>query len=52
MSDFDVFESWTRDVRSVQNLKTPEKVQVPAKRTVKSNMGRLMREKLDGGVKP
>jgi len=46
--DFGVFEPRTREARIAQNPKTLEKVQVPAKRTVKFKMGRLMRERLSG----
>ena len=44
--DFGVFESRTRAARVAQNPKTLERVEVPAKRTVKFKMGRLMRENL------
>ncbi len=44
--DFGVFETRTRAARVAQNPKTMEKVDVPAKRTVKFKMGRLMRESL------
>ena len=44
--DFGVFEPRTRDARTAQNPKTLDKVQVPAKRSVKFKMGRLMRERL------
>ena len=44
--DFGVFEIRTRAARVAQNPKTLERVQVPAKRTVKFKMGRLMKEKL------
>lgn len=44
--DFGVFETRTRVARIAQNPKTLERVQVPAKRTVKFKMGRLMRENL------
>ena len=47
--DFGVFEPRTREARIAQNPKTLEKVQVPAKRSVKFKMGRLMRESLNGG---
>jgi nucleoid DNA-binding protein len=49
--DFGVFEPRTREARVAQNPKTLEKVQVPAKRTVKFKMGRMMSERLnsDGG---
>lgn len=46
--DFGVFEPRTREARTAQNPKTLEKVQVPAKRTVKFKMGRMMRERLNG----
>jgi len=44
--DFGVFETRTRAARIAQNPKTLERVEVPAKRTVKFKMGRLMREHL------
>ena len=44
--DFGVFEARTRAARIAQNPKTLERVEVPAKRTVKFKMGRLMRENL------
>jgi len=44
--DFGVFEIRTRVARIAQNPKTLERVDVPAKRTVKFKMGRLMRENL------
>jgi len=44
--DFGVFETRTRAPRTAQNPKTLERVEVPAKRTVKFKMGRLMKEKL------
>ncbi len=50
--DFGVFEPRAREARTAQNPKTLEKVHVPAKRTVKFKMGRLMRERLSDGVKP
>ena len=46
--DFGVFETRTRQARKAQNPKTLEPVQVPAKRTVKFKMGRLMKQKLNG----
>ena len=46
--DFGVFETRTRAARVAQNPKTLERVEVPAKRTVKFKMGRLMRQKLNG----
>ena len=44
--DFGVFETRTRAARIAQNPKTLERVQVPAKRSVKFKMGRLLKEKL------
>ena len=44
--DFGVFETRTRAARVAQNPKTLDRVDVPAKRTVKFKMGRLMRENL------
>ena len=44
--DFGVFETRTRAARIAQNPKTLDRVRVPAKRTVKFKMGRLMRENL------
>ena len=45
--DFGVFETRIRAARTAQNPKTLERVQVPAKRTVKFKMGRLMKQKLN-----
>lgn len=45
--DFGVFELKERAARIAQNPKTLERVEVPAKRTVKFKLGRLMRESLD-----
>jgi integration host factor subunit beta len=47
--DFGVFEPRTREARTAQNPKTLERVQVPAKSTVKFKMGRMMRERLNDG---
>ncbi|MBN1796480.1 MAG: integration host factor subunit beta [Sedimentisphaerales bacterium] len=44
--DFGVFETRTRASRAAQNPKTLERVQVPAKRTVKFKMGRQMKKAL------
>ena len=44
--DFGVFETRTKAARIAQNPKTLERVEVPAKRTVKFKMGRLMKENL------
>ncbi|MBX3380628.1 MAG: integration host factor subunit beta [Phycisphaeraceae bacterium] len=48
--DFGVFEVKQRAARSAQNPKTLEPVAVPAKRTVKFKVGRLMRESLEEPV--
>jgi len=48
--DFGVFEPRTRQPRTAQNPKTLERVHVPAKRTVKFKMGRMMSKRLDDGV--
>ena len=48
--DFGVFETRTRASRIAQNPKTLERVEVPAKRTVKFKMGRLMRENLSNAA--
>ena len=45
--DFGVFEIKERAARVAQNPKTLERVKVPAKRTVKFKIGRLMKESLD-----
>ncbi len=44
--DFGVFETKVRASRIAQNPKTLDRVEVPAKRTVKFKMGRLMRDNL------
>jgi integration host factor subunit beta len=48
--DFGVFETRSRASRVAQNPKTLARVEVPAKRTVKFKMGRLMRENLDSAA--
>jgi integration host factor subunit beta len=48
--DFGVFETRTRAARVAQNPKTLQRVQVPAKRTVKFKMGRLMKQKIASPV--
>ncbi len=48
--DFGVFETRTRAARIAQNPKTLERVEVPAKRTVKFKAGRLMKIKLQKGM--
>lgn len=45
--DFGVFEVKERAARQAQNPKTLERVLVPAKRTVKFKIGRLMRESVE-----
>jgi integration host factor subunit beta len=44
--DFGVFEARKRAARVAQNPKTLQRVQVPAKRTVRFKAGRMMKEKL------
>ena len=48
--DFGVFETRTRAARVAQNPKTLERVDVPAKRTVKFKMRRLMKQNLSSPV--
>ncbi len=48
--DFGIFEVKTRAPRRAQNPKTLERVEVPAKRTVKFKIGRLLREGLDARI--
>ena len=50
--DFGVFECKVRAARTAQNPKTMEKVPVPAKRTVKFKVGRLMKAQLIGDGSP
>lgn len=45
--DFGVFEVKERAARQAQNPKTLERVMVPAKRTVKFKIGRLMRDSVE-----
>lgn len=45
--DFGVFEVKERAARTAQNPKTLERVRVPAKRTVKFKVGRLMRDSIE-----
>lgn len=45
--DFGVFEIRERAPRVAQNPKTLERVPVPAKRTVKFKLGRLMKQALE-----
>lgn len=44
--DFGVFESKIRAARLAQNPKTMDKVPVPAKRSVKFKVGRVMKDRL------
>jgi integration host factor subunit beta len=46
--DFGVFEIRERAPRMAQNPKTLERVPVPAKKTVKFKIGRLMKDALEG----
>ena len=46
--EFGVFESRDRAARRAQNPRTLEKVDVPAKRTVKFKVGRVMRQRVCG----
>ena len=48
--DFGIFESRIRASRSAQNPKTLQLVVVPAKRTVKFKMGRVLKQKLISGT--
>ena len=48
--DFGVFETRERAARTAQNPKTLQRVQVPAKRTVKFKAGRVMKLKLREGM--
>ena len=43
---FGVFETKLRAARTAQNPRTLQRVEVPAKKTVKFKMGRLMKQKL------
>ena len=45
--NFGIFDVKTRKSREGQNPKTLEKVHVPAKRSVKFKMGRMMKQKLN-----
>jgi integration host factor subunit beta len=47
LRDFGVFETKKRAARTAQNPKTLQRVEVPAKRTVKFKVGRLMKESLE-----
>jgi len=50
--DFGVFEIRERAPRIAQNPKTLERVPVPAKKTVKFKVGRLMKLALEGDIDP
>lgn len=50
--NFGVFEVREQAPRIAQNPKTLEKIQVPAKRTVKFKMGRIMKKKLNDQLGP
>jgi len=50
--DFGVFETRQRAARIAQNPKTLQRVHVPPKRTVKFKVGRLMKQKLQEGMRP
>jgi integration host factor subunit beta len=49
--DFGVFETRNRASRVAQNPKTLQRVEVPAKKTVKFKMGRLMKDHLCPGAR-
>ncbi|MFA6133117.1 MAG: HU family DNA-binding protein [Phycisphaerae bacterium] len=49
--DFGVFETKERAARVAQNPKTLQRVQVPPKRTVKFKVGRMMKQKLQEGLR-
>lgn len=48
--DFGVFEVKTRASRTAQNPKTLERVTVPARKSVRFKVGRLMRDRVVGEV--
>lgn len=48
--DFGVLETKERAPRVAQNPKTLQRVNVPAKKTVKFKVGRLLKERLDGSA--
>lgn len=50
--DFGVFESRERAARTAQNPKTLQRVQVPAKRTVRFKLGRRMKFELHPAGQP
>lgn len=45
--DFGIFDVRTREARQAHNPKTLEKVQAPAKQSVKFKMGKIMKQKLN-----
>jgi len=49
--DFGVLETKERAPRIAQNPKTLQRVNVPAKRTVKFKVGRMLRDRLDSKVR-
>jgi nucleoid DNA-binding protein len=49
--DFGVFETRTRAQRVAQNPKTLARVEVPAKKTVKFKIGRMMKDRLSAGAR-
>jgi nucleoid DNA-binding protein len=49
--DFGVFETRNRASRVAQNPKTLQRVDVPAKKTVKFKMGRMMKDNLCSGAR-
>lgn len=49
--DFGVFETRTRAQRVAQNPKTLARVDVPAKKTVKFKIGRMMKDRLCAGAR-
>ncbi|MBL8760523.1 MAG: integration host factor subunit beta [Phycisphaerae bacterium] len=51
LRDFGVFEVKQRKPRVAQNPKTLERVEVPARKTVKFKVGRLMREGLGAAAR-
>ena len=48
--DFGVFEIRNRAPRMAQNPRTLERVPVPARRTVKFKVGRLMKQAIDNSI--
>ncbi|MBN2020513.1 MAG: integration host factor subunit beta [Sedimentisphaerales bacterium] len=49
--DFGVFETRTRASRVAQNPKTLQRVEVPAKKTVKFKIGRMLKSRLCAGAR-